>query len=601
MAVYASDPKAQLRMILERAIKPLVYPWQLRKYIKRYYRSLIWLGLLGVLIQTRGYITPLLTRRIIDDAYPARDLRLFFILSGLMIFLNLASVGMQAYANYLSTYVGNLIQYRIRMKVFRALHRIPVSYVESHQSGMFLERIARDAEKTANILSSIIPRIISLLLTIVVTIALMANISLLVAGLVLAFVPIYYVFSSILAVKLRGLQQLMRKKDDEMTTKAVEAIQGVPTARLFGVGGWLKAKYRTLIRERIKVAFGILRANLIWGNLSWGVSYGWGVLLTVGGWYLVLKDRLTLGDAVALGMYIPLLLKPASEALGLYQFLLSSSVPAQRIIEVLNAAGEAGRKPSKPEFQISRTVRLEQVEFSYPDSNWKLKDVTLDLRCGESAVVIGATGSGKTTLLRILAGTYDTYTGDIIVDDINIRDLELSDYLRNVAMVMTDNFFFSGSIMENMLIARPHLDPKEVIEVARLVGAHEWLESLPHGYDTLLGVGGVRLSSGQMQKIAVLRALLKKSRLLLLDEITSSMDVESERKILDGLDTLRQNDCITIMTTHRLTLTTESWVNRVVVLDDGAILEQGSPRELYDSGGKYRALMDLAGLGKLLA
>jgi ABC-type multidrug transport system fused ATPase/permease subunit len=421
------------------------------------------------------------------------------------------------------------------MKVFRALHRVPVSYVESHQSGMLLERIARDAETTGDILSSILPKLISLILTVVITIVIMAKISTLVALLVLAFVPLYYVFTSVLALKLRKWQQLVRKKDEELTTKTVEAIQGVPTARLFGVGGWLKAKYRGLLRERIAIAFGMLRARLIWGNLGWGVSYGWGVLLTVGGWYLVFKDRLTLGDAVALGMYIPLLLRPADEALSLYQFLISSSVPAQRLIEVLDAAAAAGRKQRKREHKISENVLLDHVTFSYPESNWELKDLSMDLRCGESTVVIGATGSGKTTLLRLLAGTYDTYRGDILADGLS-----------------------------------------------------------------LLGVGGIRLSSGQLQKISVLRALLKEPIILLLDEITSAMDVESERKVLDGLVALRPEECITVITTHRLTLAAEPWVDRIVVLDDGAVLEQGPPKELYDKHGKYYDLMNLAGLGKLL-
>ena len=165
---------------------------------------------------------------------------------------------------------------------------------------------------------------------------------------------------------------------------------------------------------------------------------------------------------------------------------------------------------------------------------------------------------------------------------------------------MPENFFFSGSIMENMLIARPNLKETDVHHAAETLGLHEWLASLPHGYDTLLGVGGIRLSSGQMQKISVLRALLKEPSILLLDEITSAMDVVSERKVLNGLNVLKPKDCITVITTHRLTLAAEPWVDRIIVLDDGDVLEQGPPNELYQRRGKYYELMNLAGLGKLL-
>jgi ATP-binding cassette subfamily B protein len=154
--------------------------------------------------------------------------------------------------------------------------------------------------------------------------------------------------------------------------------------------------------------------------------------------------------------------------------------------------------------------------------------------------------------------------------------------------------------MENMRIAGSHVDEEKVRETARVLGIDRWLESLPDGYDTPLGVGGIRLSSGQTQKVAILRAVLKQPRLLLLDEITSAMDVESERHILDGLNALRPDECITVMTTHRLTLTMEPWVSRIVVLDDGSVVEQGTPQELYRSGGEYRRLMTLAGLGNLV-
>jgi len=482
------------------------------------------------------------------------------------------------------------------MRVFHALHRVPVSYVESHQSGMFLERIAADADRTASMLAELVPQVISLILTAILTVVMMANISPLVTVLVLAIVPFYYLTSSILSIKLRAWQQQTRMKDEQLTTRAAEAIQGVPTARLFGVGKWLKTMYTRLLRDKIKIAFGMWRSRLIWGQLSWAVSYGWGVVLTVGGWYLVFQDRLTLGDAVALGMYIPLLLRPAQQALGLYQALMASSVPAQRVNEVLDAARTGGIKPIHDGFMISEGIKLTNVSFSYPGSSWRLHGLSLEAQCGEAIVVVGPTGSGKTTLLRILAGMYDKYNGDIMIDNKRLSDIRLSSYQANVGMVMAENFFFSGSIMENMLIARRQLNQEKVREVAGYLGLDKWLESLPQGYDTRLGVNGIRLSSGQTQKVAILRALLKMPRLLLFDEITAAMDVESERRILDGLRDLRPEGNIIVMTTHRLTLTMEPWVSRIIVLGDGYIEEQGPPRELYGSQGAYFRLMNLAGL-----
>jgi len=592
--------RAAIQSFWQRAVGPLSYIWKLRRTTRRFRWRLVAIGLLGVLSYTQSLITPQITREIIDVAYPNRDFNLFYWLSAGLVALNVAAAGISVLNSYLTIYVNNLILFRMRMRVFRALHRVPVSYVEGHQSGMFLERIASDSDRTASMLAEVVPQIIALILTTILTIGMMANISPLVTVLVLAIVPFYYLTSSILSIKLRTWQQKTRMKDEQLTTRAAEAIQGVPTARLFGVGKWLKTIYVKLLRDKIKIAFGMWRARLVWGQLSWAVSYGWGVILTVGGWYLVFKDRLTLGDAVALGMYIPLLLRPAQQALGLYQSLMASSVPAQRITEVIDAAREVGVKSIRNGFPISGGIALKKIDFTYPGSSWHLKDISLDIKCGNAVVIVGPTGCGKTTLLRLLAGMYGNYGGEILIDDRRLSDIRLSSYQANVGMVMADNFFFSGTIMENMLIAGPHLNEEKVRQAARVLGLDKWLESLPAGYNTPLGVNGIRLSSGQTQKVAILRALLKKPGLLLLDEITAAMDVESERFILDGLQKLRPDRNMVVMTTHRLTLTLEPWVDRIVVLGDGYIAEQGPPRELYGQNGSFRRLMDMAGLAPLV-
>jgi ABC-type multidrug transport system fused ATPase/permease subunit len=222
-----------IQSLWQRAFQPLSYLWRLRSVVRRYRRHLIGLGLLGTAASLQPMITPQVTREIIDVAYPARDFNLFFILSAVIVGMNLITAVIESLATYLSTYVNNLITFRIRMKVFHALNRVPVSYVESHHSGMFLERIAGDADQTSGMLAAIIPQIISLFLTTVLTLVMMANISSLVTVLVLAIIPIYYLISSILALKLRVWQQRMRIKDEQLTTGAIEAIQGVPTARIF--------------------------------------------------------------------------------------------------------------------------------------------------------------------------------------------------------------------------------------------------------------------------------------------------------------------------------------------------------------------------------
>ena len=586
--------------IISKLFGPISHLWRLRDDVRRYRWHLVVLGLLSAAVTIPPLVTPQLTRGIIDIAYPDRDFRLLWILSGAMVAMNLVAAIMKVLSGYLSIHVDNLVAYRIRMRVFYALHRVPIPYLEGHQAGMFLERVSLDATRTAGMLNSFIPSLISLVVTTLVTVVMMVNISPLVTGLVLAIMPLYYILNGVLANKLRGWGIRIRGKDEQITSMSIEAIQGVPTARLFGAGKWLKAKYTGLLREKIKMAIGMWRTSVLWGQLSWGLAYGWGITLILGGWFLVFNDSLKLGEAVALGMYIPLIFRPVDEAIELYSSLITSSVAAQRVAEVIDAGLANHATPRREDLTINHQISMNDLSFVYPNGSFSLKNMTLGLKRGETVVIMGPTGSGKTTLLRILAGMYDSYDGEVTVDGVSLSRINPNDYLGLVAMVMADNFFFSGSILENLKLAGPDVSEEEVRRSAGLLGIDTWMETLPRGYLTPLGVDGVSLSSGQIQKIAILRALLKKPGLLLLDEITSAMDVESEDKILDGLRLLVPENCVTVMTTHRPAITLRPWVDRVIMLDDGAIVEEGAPVALFSEGTRYRKVMELAGIEGLL-
>lgn len=577
-------------------MRPLIFLWERRGEIRHYRWQLIFLSLLAVGLSSQSLITPQLTRHIIDVAYPARNLRLFWIISGIMVAVNIASAVIHGVHGYLSTYINNIIGFRIRMRVFQALSHLPVAYVERHNTGMFLERCSNDSDVTAEMLANIVPQIASLMLTTGITIALMLKISIKVTALIMACVPIYSVISIILATKLRRWEKQMRQKAEELSTLTVEAIQGVPTAKVFGAQKWLRANYKKLLRDKIAIVFGIWRTQLTYGRLGWAVTYGWGVVLTCGVWYLVFKDRLLLGESVALGMYIPLLLRPADAAISIYKSLMSSSVSAQRIDEVIKAAAEHKVRSTHANLATLNKLQMRKVSFAYPDRPPCLQNISLDLKRGETVVIMGHTGSGKTTLLRLLAGMYDCTEGRIIVDGHDLSEINLDDYQAKVAMVMPENFFFSWTLLENMLIAAPDADEKKVRHIAEVLGIDKWIQALPDGYNSRFGAEGVRLSSGQMQKVALMRALLKKPRLLLLDEVTSAMDIESERQILDGLNALCPAECVTVMTTHRLRITMEPWIDRIVVLSNGRIIENGSAPDLYTYKGEYRRLMELSGL-----
>lgn len=579
-------------------LRPLAFLWKLRGEIRHYRGRLFFLSLLTAGLSTSSLVTPQLTRWIIDVAYPARNLHLFWLLSAAMVVINVVSAAIQAVHGYLSTYVNNLIGFRTRMRVFQALSRVSVAYVERHNTGMFLERCSNDADVTAGMLADIIPQAASLILTTAITITLMLRISIKVTALVIICAPIYCAVNIILAAKMRNWEKSMRSKAEQLATLTVEVVEGVPTAKLLGAQKWLRTNYKKLLRDKIIIAFGMWRTQLTYGRIGWAVTYGWGVVLTCGVWYLVFKDRLLLGQAVALGMYIPLLLRPADAAVGIYKSLMSASVSAQRIDEVIKAAyNHKAQDGGRFAASTLKNLRLNNVTFAYNDRLPCLRNVSLNFKAGQTTVILGQTGSGKTTILKLMAGFYDSYKGSITIDEQNLYDVKQEDYQSNVAMVMSENFFFSGTIIENMLLAKNDVSRKDVYNAVKIMGIEQLISELPKGYDTQLGAGGVRLSSGQVQKLALVRALLRRPRLLLLDEVTSAMDLKSERKVLNGIRELCPAGCITVMTTHRLAITLETWVDRIVILADGEVIEDGAVQELYSRNGEYASLINLSGLG----
>jgi ABC-type bacteriocin/lantibiotic exporter with double-glycine peptidase domain len=476
--------------IIDQAVRPIAFLWELRQDIRQQRWRLLALSLLTVGISMQFLITPQLTRMIIDDAYPSRNLRLFFLICGGMIGLNLLSSVFQALQDYLTTYVNAMVSVKVRLRIFQALNRLPLSYVEGQKSGMLLERSSYDADVTANILASVTTGLASLILTTVMALILMLKINLLVTLLVFLCVPFYYLFNTILATKMRSWEGQMRSKTDQVTSLMTEAVQGIPTAKYFDANKWLCATYAHLLREKLTITFGMWRTQLIYGRLAWAISYGWGIFLTCGGWYLVFCDRLLLGEAVALGMYVPLLLRPAEEAVRMYRSLMSSSVSAQRINEVIVESKKINAKRQSIRLDRLREISLRNITFAYPKGTPCLRNVSLEFAAGDTVVVLGSTGSGKTTLLRLLAGVYDKYDGDILVNQIDCRQFNGNEYQSKVGMVLPENFFFSGSLWENVQLAGSHVTQNQVEGFTRILGLDSWIRSLPQGFRTQLGVNG---------------------------------------------------------------------------------------------------------------
>ncbi len=562
-------------------------------HLYRWY--LLGLALLAALAAVPPLLTPWLAQILIDKAYPARNYHLLVGLGVGLLFLGILASIISTLSGYLSTYVRNHLQYRLSFRVVSALQRIPPSSREEHGAGGLLVRADRDVQVVAQSVTQLLPQIATLLVTFLAALGMMLRLHLGITLVVLAAVPAYYWIIGHLTSKLVTLSRATMATTDQITTFVGETIEGAEIARLFALNRLRRRTLRQLLRERLCFAFTSWRAGAFWGQLAVLVTKGWGAALLAGGWYLVFSDRLQLGQAVALGMYIGVLIQPFTQLGGLYQSLLMDSVAAGRVIEILRwNHGAPQPQPQKVLAAPPQKYELRGLSFGYQQGHACLHGIDLCLRAGQTVAVVGPTGGGKSTLMRILCGLEDRYSGQFLIDGYDLRDLDRDSYLRHVAWVPQTHFFFSVSVRDNLCPRNGSTTTDHLRHYAGALGLSTMIDSTPEGYDTRLGEKGIRLSVGQYQKLAVVRAMLKEPSVLLLDEAAASMDIESERKLLQGIIELRSPQCLTVLVTHHISVTTEPWIDEIVVLADGRIIERGSCAQLWEKGGFYHHWLSLS-------
>ena len=563
-------------------------------YCHTYKRRLVLLALLSPVTSVSVLLSPWLMELLIDKAYPSRDFLLFGWLFAALIGINILSRILSVISKYHATYVQAFIEYKLSFRAFAAIGRLPQSYREQCGSGVFLVRTGSDVQAVAKSVTQRLPEIATMVFTFLAVIPLMAKISPGVTGIVLAVVPINYLITAHLTGRVVCLSMRACTVAEKTATFTQETIEGVTLSRIFSLDRMRRKQLAKLLRERLDVMFGMWRANNMWGQLAGLINTLWGTTLLCGGWYLVFTDRLQLGQAVALSMYISVLRRPFDQFGLLYQMLLTDSVAARRLLEILDAGQARVQLTQQKVLKVPpRRYELHNLSFGYTEQRPCLQNLDLCLQAGQTIALIGPTGGGKTTLLRILCGLEDRYQGRFIVDGHDLCGIDRNSYLRHVSWAPQTTFFFSGPIRSN-LPGNGSIATEYLRECASILGLDAAIDSMPEGFETKLGCGGVELSAGQYQKLAVLRALLKDSAVLLLDEVTASLDIESERKLFQGVLELRPPGCLTLLVTHHLPITTEPWIDEILVLVDGRIAEKGSCAELRKKQGLYHHWLSLS-------
>jgi ABC-type multidrug transport system fused ATPase/permease subunit len=530
------------------------------------------------------------TQSVIDDGIRPGDEKLVWILIAVIAALGLVKALLMVGRRFISGRQALGVEFDMRNALYGHLLRLSFGFYDRHQTGQLMSRATVDLQGVRFFLGYGLIFFAQNLFTIVGATAIMFwtewRLALVAVAITPALIVLAYRYSSVSHPVLRDVQQ----KIADVTTVAEENIVGVHVVKSFAQEELEAEKFRRrseAVFERTIDANG--QRSLYVPLLAFIPLLAQAAILLVGGW-MVVHDQLTVGEFFAFNLYVSLLIMPL-RMLGMWIGQSQrATASGERIFQILDEPEEIADRPGAIELPPGEgRIAFEHVSFGYDPKRPVLDDIDLTVEPGRSLAVIGHTGSGKTTLTALVPRFYDVTAGRVLVDGTDVREVELTSLRRAIAVISQDPFLFSTTVRENIAFGAPDAIDEEIESAARLAQAHEFVEALPQGYETVIGERGITLSGGQRQRIAIARAIVTNPRILILDDATASVDATTEAKIRVGLREAMQGRT-TLIIAHRLS--TISLADEIVVLDHGRVAARGTQGELAETSPVYREIYE---------
>lgn len=556
-----------------------------KPYMRIFYLSLF----LTIFLAGVGVLRPYLIGLAVDEYVVAGDSTGLLSLTLIIVGVLFLEAFTQFYQTYYSNWLGQSVTIDLRSRLFTHITSFKLKYFDKTAIGTLVTRCISDIETISQIFSQGLLTIMGEILKLVAVIAFMFAVSWKLTLYSLAPIPLLIVAMIVFKNAIKRAFQEVRTQVARLNAFVQEHITGMVIVQVFNREEREKEKFEA-INEKHKRA----HIRSVWAysiffpvvEILSAISLAFLVWWGVGG---VLEGEVTRGDLVMFILFIYMLFRPIRQLADRFNVLQMGMVGSERVFRVLDTQEQiqdAGTLNSG----IKGNISFENVWFAYQDEDWVLKNISFEAKEGETVAFVGATGAGKSSVVNLINRFYEYQKGEIKIDGIPIRDFDL-DYLRNeVAVVLQDVFLFSNTIENNITLENDDISSEAVREAAEAVGASKFIERLPGGYDYDVKERGGMLSVGQRQLISFIRAYVYNPKVLILDEATSSVDTESEILIQNAIDRLTQNRT-SIVIAHRLS--TIQKADRIIVLEKGEIVEQGTHNELLEHEGHYKRLFDL--------
>lgn len=576
---HSSTPS--LRRVLEILA---LYPW------------LVFVGIISLLLLiATNALTPQLFRWGIDRGISENNLDVVFKCSLLLV---LAAVGRGIFSfgqNFCAESVSQNVAYRLRNQVFSKTQNLSLSYYKNTSSGQLLTRITSDVEQIRTFIGTTLLQVTSGLITLITSSVIVFTMNWKLALITLTAIPIAGFLLSQFFKKNSKLFGMVQAKLANLNSILEENLIGVRVVKAFVREKSEISRYTTLNGEllavniqTVKVLRNLFPFLFLLSNLISLAVIGFGGAE-------VISNRFSLGELIAFNSYLVFILQPVLQIGFAAGVIAQAAASAKRVYEIIDAKIDIYNHPNAIVLNasdIKGEIKFEHVDFRYPGSTTEiLKNISFEVKSGEFIAIVGMTGSGKSTIANLIPRFYDVTSGVVQIDGYDVRDLKLESLRSQVATVFQDATLFSGTIHENIAYGLPDASSEQIIEAAKIAQIHDFISTLPDGYNTIVGERGIGLSGGQKQRVAIARTVLTDFQILILDDATSAVDAKTASLILESLEKLRQaRQCTIIAIAQRISSIRNA--DKILLIDKGEIVAQGKHGELLETSSLYAAILD---------